>query len=63
MPEEVAAVPQVAVERSQRDFPRRDAQQQGSRRRPPRPHPPDAALAPAPGDDPPLVGSRLNVRA
>jgi hypothetical protein len=63
MAEEVSAVPRIAVERSQRDFPRRDAQQQGNRRRPPRHQPPDAALAPAPGDDPPLVGSRLNVRA
>jgi hypothetical protein len=63
MPEEVSGIPRIAVERSQRDFPRRDGQQQGSRRKPARPQPPDGSTAPAPGDDPPLMGSRLNVRA
>lgn len=62
MPEEVSGIPAIAVERSQRDFPRRDGQQPGNRRKPPRP---PVAAAPAPaaaGDDPPVVGSRLDVR-
>jgi hypothetical protein len=63
MPDEVSGIPRVAIERSQRDFPRRDAQQQGNRRQPPRQQPPAQTLAPTPGDEPPTVGSRLNVRA
>jgi hypothetical protein len=63
MPDEVSGIPRIAVERSQRDFPRRDAQQQGNRRKPPRNEPPSTPLAPAPDDDPPTIGSRLDVRA
>jgi hypothetical protein len=64
MPEEVSGIPRISVERNQRDFPRRDGQQPGHRKQKPR-HQAQAALsaAPTPGDDPPTVGSRLDVRA
>jgi hypothetical protein len=65
MPDEVPGITRIAIERSQRDFPRRDGQQPGNRRQPPRHHPSPESPAAAPGDDddPPTVGSRLNVRA
>jgi hypothetical protein len=63
MAEEVSGIPRIAVERSQRDFPRREGQQQGNRRKPPRQQLTETPAAPPPGEDPPLVGSRLNVRA
>jgi hypothetical protein len=63
MPEEVSGIPRIAVERSQRDFPRREGQQQGNRRKPPRHQASDAALAPSPDDERPTIGSRLDVRA
>jgi hypothetical protein len=62
MPDEVAGIPRIAVERSHRDLPRRDGQQPGNRRKPPRPAQ-DVTPSPAGGDDPPAVGSRLNVHA
>jgi hypothetical protein len=64
MPEEISGIPRISVERSQRDFPRRDGQQPGDRKQ--KPHPqeqPPLSATPAPGDDPPTVGSRLDVRA
>jgi hypothetical protein len=63
MAEEVSGIPRIAVERSQRDFPRREGQQQGNRRKAPRHQAPDAPSAPSPGDDQPTIGSRLDVRA
>jgi hypothetical protein len=64
MPDEISGIPRISVERSQRDFPRREGQQPGNRKQ--RPHhqeQPALSAAPAPGDDPPTVGSRLDVRA
>jgi hypothetical protein len=64
MPEEVSGIPRVAIERSHRDFPRRDGQQQGNRRQKPRqPEPEIFPPVPAPGDEGPRIGTRLNVRA
>jgi hypothetical protein len=63
MPDEVSGIPRIAVERSHRDFPRRDGQPQGDRRHPPHRQPAPEPVTPAPGEDPPTVGSRLNVRA
>jgi hypothetical protein len=65
MAEEVSGVTRIAVDRTQRDFPRRDSpRQQGDGRRQPRHQTLQAApSAPLPSDDPPVVGSRLNVRA
>ena len=64
MPEEVSGIPRISVERNQRDLPRRDGQQPGNRKQ--KPHhqgQPGLSAAPVPGDDPPTVGSRLDVRA
>ena len=64
MPDELSGVSPIAVDRSNRDFPRRDPQQQNSRRQPPKRQQPQAApLTAASGDEPPVVGSRLNVQA
>jgi hypothetical protein len=63
MSEELSGVTRLTVDRTQRDFPRRDSSQQQGNRRPPAKQPAPAVPAAAPSDDPPAVGSRLNVRA
>jgi len=63
MPDEISGVSPIAIDRTNQDHPRRD-QQQGSRRQPRKPAPRQPApVSRAAGEDPPLVGSRLDVRA
>jgi hypothetical protein len=64
MPDELSGVSQIAIDRSRREFPRREPQQQGSKRQPHRPPQPQTSqLSAASDEDAPVVGSRLNVRA
>ena len=64
MADELSGVSPIAIDRNRRDFPRREPQQQGSKRQPHKqPHQPEAPLSASFGDDAPVVGSRLNVRA
>lgn len=64
MPDELSGVSPIAIERNHRDLPRRDPQQQGSKKQPHKqPHPAPAAMSAPSQDDAPVVGSRLNVRA
>jgi len=63
MPDEVSGISRIVVDRNQREFPRRDGQQQGNRRQPPRHQPPAPGAGEPPDEEPPVVGSRLNVRA
>ena len=63
MADEVLGITPIAVDQTGREPPRRD-QRSNSRRRPPKPPArADDEAKPAPGEGPPQVGSRLNVRA
>jgi hypothetical protein len=64
MPDEFSGVSPIAIERNHRDLPRRDPQQQGSRKQPHKqPHHDTQPATASAKDDAPMVGSRLNVRA
>ena len=66
MSDEISSVSPIAVDRTNRDHPRREPPNQQSRRQPPKPTGAPAAdptTEDSKDEEHPVVGSRLNVRA
>jgi hypothetical protein len=60
MSDEISGVSPIAVDRTNRDQPRRESSRQQDRRKPPKP---TVQHEESKDDEPRVVGSRLNVRA